>query len=122
MLATVEDIIDRPYHEYNNRISFKKRKTIPQRAIPNQSAANSEDKFVQGIVNLDVYSIYTKNPELLLKRSAIGSSLSAISTENNTPTMISSSVFEANNNNTLNSNTPSPLISSGVIDMSQFKV
>ena len=120
MLATIQkqDITDQPFIQFNNKASFKKRKTIPQRAIP--ATTNAEDKFVQGIVNLDVYSVYAKNPELLLKCSGINSTPSTCFSNNTNPTISPS--FDVNNNSLLNSSTSSPLISSGVIDMAQFRV
>ena len=141
MLATVQGLeLDQGHLEhtkslnnsFSNLGSAKKHRKmqIPQRAIPASAAVTADDKFVQGIVNLDVYSVYTKNPEsLLLKTSPSCSSLASLASLNTSSQQQqqqavaieppSSSTITTSNTSTA---TASPLISSGIIDMSQFKV
>ena len=60
---------------------------------------------LQGIVRLDVYSIYSKNPDQLLCRESIASPISQMEVES---ISLAQSV--------------SPLISTGLLDMANFQV
>ncbi|KAI8894531.1 hypothetical protein BC833DRAFT_568261 [Globomyces pollinis-pini] len=75
----------------SSRVS--KRKAIPFRSV--KTLANKDDKFVEGIVNLDVYSIYMKNPQNLLPSSTKVKCFSSI-----TPVTLVG--FESTNTSTFN--------------------
>lgn len=109
MLATSESL-ESLNSSYSNH-STRKRKCIPQRSLRLSEELSTDDKFIQGIVNLDVYSVYQKNPELLFK---------------NTPESMCksnpSNTFGDQDFNASSVTTPAaPLISTGVIDMSDYR-
>ncbi|KAJ3356951.1 Transcriptional adapter ada2 [Kappamyces sp. JEL0680] len=88
----------------------KKRKTSPpvrSVLIPNQ--LSEDEKLLQGICKLDVYSVYTTHPEQLLRRVASSASLGSNS----------GSLSDCKSDDS--SEAMTPLISSGLIDMAAFK-
>lgn len=114
MLATVYNLDE---NQPISSCSRKRKTSVPQRSLLVSNKLSDDDKFIQGIVNLDVYSIYAENPEKLLKVRPLESSKRASS----------KSCFDANTPSPTQSTTScqplaSPLISSGIIDMSAFKV